>query len=227
MDQFKTSSATLTMLSIPGGTIELRDDRKKTSWTAEIEPFHLAAHPVTAGLYASVVGPMPAPEHEQLKPVVNVSWLDAIKFCNLLSRREGLQESYTIRSEDIETVCDWSANGYRLPTEAEWQHACRAGTLAFQYDEIDEIAWYKENSGGERHDVGRKAPNAWGLFDMLGNVWEWCWDLYDVEVYGSYRIFRGGSWAEDARGCGATCRRRSHPTFAIDDVGFRVARSRT
>lgn len=78
--------------------------------------------------------------------------------------------------------------------------------------------------GGVR-DVGGKAPNAWGLHDMLGNVWEWCWDLYDEEVYGAYRIFRGGGWAESERGCGASVRRRSHPTFAIDDLGFRLART--
>ncbi|MGM1047357.1 MAG: formylglycine-generating enzyme family protein [Bacillota bacterium] len=91
--------------------------------------------------------------------------------------------------------------------------------------ELDKIAWYNENSGGEIHEVGRKEPNAWGLYDMLGNVWEWCFDLYDEQVYGSYRIFRGGSWAEEARGCGASCRRRSHPSFRIDDLGFRLAQS--
>ena len=79
----------------------------------------------------------------------------------------------------------------------------------------------QEGNPGSR----RKEPNAWGLYDMLGNVWEWCYDLYDENVYGSYRIFRGGSWAEGARGCGATYRRRSHPTFHIDDLGFRLARS--
>jgi formylglycine-generating enzyme required for sulfatase activity len=121
--------------------------------------------------------------------------------------------------------CNLGADGYRLPTEAEWQYACKAGTTGYRYGELDEIAWYEENSEGGVHEVGKKGPNAWGLHDMLGNVWEWCWDLYDEEVYGSYRVFRGGSWAEEDRGCGATCRRRSHPTFGIDDLGFRLARS--
>ncbi len=109
--------------------------------------------------------------------------------------------------------------------EAEWQYACKAGTSGYRFGEIDEIAWYSDNSEGRAHPVGTKTPNNWGLYDMIGNVWEWCWDLYDPEVYGTYRIFRGGSWAESERGCGATVRRRSHPTFAIDDLGFRLAQT--
>lgn len=120
---------------------------------------------------------------------------------------------------------EWAADGYRLPTDAEWQYACKAGTSGYRYGQIDDIAWYADNSDGRIHDVGGKAPNPWGLFDMLGNVWEWCWDLYDEDMYGSYRILRGGGWAESERGCGATVRRRSHPTFTIDDLGFRLARS--
>jgi len=101
----------------------------------------------------------------------------------------------------------------------------KAGTTGYRYGEINKIAWYNENSGGKIHEVGTKEPNEWGLYDMLGNAWEWCWDIYDEEVYGSYRILRGGSWAEDSRGCGASCRRRSHPTFCIDDLGFRIAKT--
>lgn len=115
--------------------------------------------------------------------------------------------------------------GYRLPSEAEWEYACRAGTDGPRYGDIDSIAWYRENSGGYIHPVGQKQPNAWGLYDMLGNVWEWCSDQYDPVVYGSYRIFRGGGWADAERGCLATNRRRSHPTFQIDDLGFRLAQS--
>lgn len=75
------------------------------------------------------------------------------------------------------------------------------------------------------HEVGEKKPNEWGLYDMIGNTWEWCWDLYDEEVFSNYRILRGGSWAEEGRGCGASCRLKSMPDFYIDDIGFRIARS--
>ena len=156
---------------------------------------------------------------------MNVSWNDATAFCNRLSRESGLNEAYSFCDGGATIRCDFASNGYRLPTEAEWQYACKAGTTGYQYGEIDKIAWYHANSGDVIHEVGKKEPNAWGLYDMLGNVWEWCWDIYDEEVYGTYRVFRGGSWAEPDRGCGASCRRRSHPTFSIDDLGFRLARS--
>lgn len=142
-----------------------------------------------------------------------------------MRRHSGLKECYSVSDDSESVVWNGEADGYRLPTEAEWQYACKAGTGGYRYGELDEIAWYHENSGGMVHQVGQKRPNAWGLYDMLGNVWEWCWDVYEENVYGSYRFFRGGSWAEEARGCGATCRRRSHPTFRIDDLGFRLARS--
>lgn len=102
---------------------------------------------------------------------------------------------------------------------------CRAGTTGPRYGRLDEIAWYQGNATGKIHRVGGKQPNAWGLHDMLGNVWDWCWDVYDAEVYGTYRVLRGGGWADDHWSCRASVRRRSHPTFRIDDVGFRLARS--
>nr|WP_084134639.1 SUMF1/EgtB/PvdO family nonheme iron enzyme [Paenibacillus harenae] len=213
------------MVKIPAGEIELRDDRIKTIWTVNVNSFLLAPVPVTKALYFSIAQQTADPIDEPQAPVTDVSWHDAILFCNLLSRLSGLKECYSVIGSGGDVVCNWEADGYRLPTEAEWQHACKAGTDGYRYGELDEIAWYKENSGGKVHEAGLKLPNAWGLYDMLGNVWEWCWDLYDVKVYDSYRIFRGGSWAEEARGCGATCRRRSHPSFRIDDLGFRLARS--
>jgi formylglycine-generating enzyme required for sulfatase activity len=215
------------MVDIPAGEVELRDDRRKIKWTAEIRPFLLACYPVTVSKYDAITEQFPSTSEENLMPVVNISWHEAISFCNLLSQKEGLKACYSVSSEgeQVQVIWDWESNGYRLPTEAEWQYACKAGTTGYTYGDLDKIAWFDGNSGGNVHKVGTKEPNPWGLYDMLGNVWEWCWDVYDEKVYGSYRIFRGGSWAEEERGCGATCRRRSHPTFYIDDLGFRVAKS--
>lgn len=224
MSKIWSSPAEYPMVEIPAGQIELRDDRKKTKWTVQVNSFWLAPVPVTKALYDSIIEKTVASNDDPHAPIVNVSWKDTITFCNMLSQRAGLQECYSIRDGES-VVWNEEADGYRLPTEAEWQFACKAGTDGYRYGEMDEIAWYRDNSEGRVHAVGQKRPNPWGLYDMLGNVWEWCWDLYDVNVYGSYRIFRGGSWAEEARGCGATVRRRSHPTFRIDDLGFRLVRS--
>ncbi|MFF4778726.1 formylglycine-generating enzyme family protein [Microtetraspora fusca] len=216
------------MIGIPAGEIVLRDEGTKTRWTVEVAAFRLAPHPVTRELYRAVVGEAPDSPAGPRTPVTDVSWLDAVRFCNLLSRAEGLCPCYSIGDDPDgrDVVCDWEADGYRLPSEAEWEYACRAGTSGVRYGELDEIAWYRENSGGEIHDVATRAPNAWGLHDMIGNVWEWCWDVYDPAVYGPYRVFRGGGVYDLPRGCRASCRRKSHPTFRIDDLGFRLARSR-
>ncbi|MBI5540418.1 MAG: formylglycine-generating enzyme family protein [Bacteroidia bacterium] len=213
------------MVEIPEGKIVLRDDRIKTKWTVEIKPFLLAKYPVTQELYFEVTKESPSYFKGNKKPVETVSWKDAVIFCNLLSDKSGLKQCYTLNSNE-EILFNHLANGYRLPTEAEWEYACKAGTSEIRYGNINNIAWYKENSEKTTHDVGLKEPNSWGLFDMLGNVWEWCSDIYDESVYGSYRIFRGGGWNDEERGCLATNRRRSHPTsFKIDDLGFRLARN--
>ncbi|NQX42710.1 Formylglycine-generating enzyme, required for sulfatase activity, contains SUMF1/FGE domain [Pedobacter steynii] len=211
------------LVEIPAGEIVLRDDRIKKEWSVKIDPFLIARYPVTQDLYFSITKESPSFFKGDKKPVEQVTWKDAITFCNLLSRKSGLNECYLI-GDDI--LFDVKANGYRLPLEAEWEYACKAGTQEARYGNLDEIAWYKGNSQGSTHEVGTKVPNAWGLYDMLGDVWEWCSDIYDEEVYGSYRIFRGGGWCDEARGCLTTNRRRSHPTsFKIDDLGFRLARS--
>lgn len=213
------------MVEIPQGSIELRDDRTKQKWTVEVASFLLAQFPVTQQQYFAVTNESPSVFKGNTLPVETVSWKDAITFCNLLSAKAGLNPCYSVgQAEDI--IFDPQANGFRLPTEAEWEYACKAGTTGIRYGELDSIAWYKGNSEKATHDVGLKEPNDWGLYDMLGNVWEWCSDIYDETVYGSYRIIRGGGWSDEERGCMATNRRRSHPaSFKIDDLGFRVARN--
>jgi formylglycine-generating enzyme required for sulfatase activity len=214
------------MVEIPEGRIELRDDRTKQKWTVELAPFLLAQFPVTQEQYFEVTNEAPATFKGNRLPVETVSWKDAITFCNLLSVKDGLKPCYSIDHSTENITFDTISSGYRLPIEAEWEYACKAGTTGIRYGELDAIAWYKANSDRSPHNVGLKEPNAWGLYDMLGNVWEWCSDIYDESVYGSYRIIRGGGWSDEERGCMATNRRRSHPTsFKIDDLGFRIARN--
>jgi len=218
-------SPTHIMATIPKGTIILRDDRKKHVWDVEITPFLLGKYQVTQGQYHDLTGLSPSFFSGDLNPVESISWRDATIFCNLLSAKEGLLKAYDLGENDEETTIIEKSDGYRLPTDAEWEYACRADTGKVRYGNINDIAWYKANSDKSPHEVGTKAPNPWGLYDMLGNVWEWCCDVYDPEVYGSYRVFRGGGWSDEERSCLASNRRRSHPTYGIDDLGFRVARS--
>jgi sulfatase modifying factor 1 len=213
------------MITVPAGRVTLSDRRTQRSWTVEVAPYELAAHPVTQALYAQLTGARPATADGDRLPAEGVSWWDAVGFCNALSEHDGLKPAYRLPSDGDHVDWDASADGYRLPTEAEWEHACRAGTTGPRYGPLDDIAWHRGNSDERIHEVGGRRPNAWGLYDTLGNVWEWCWDVYDAEVYGSYRVLRGGGWFDEHWSCRASVRRRSHPTFRVDDVGFRVARS--
>lgn len=213
------------MIAIPPGRVTLSDRRTRRSWPVELAPYRLGAFPITQERYAQVTGLRPSAARGDRLPVESVSWLDAVRFCDALSRSEGLAPAYHLRADTGDVEWDAAADGYRLPTEAEWEHACRAGTTGARYGRLEEIAWHRGNARERPHDVGGKRPNAWGLYDMLGNVWEWCWDVYDAEVYGTYRVLRGGGWFDEHWSCRASVRRRSHPTFQVDDVGFRVARS--
>ena len=216
------------LINLPAGEIVLRDEGTRTNWPVELAAFSLAPYPVTRALYTAVARQAPAPSAEGPRtPMVDVSWLDAVRFCNLLSKAAALQPAYTLGTDPdaLDVTWDQGADGYRLPTEAEWEYACRAGTSGVRYGELDDIGWYRANSGERLHDVATRSPNAWGFHDTLGNVWEWCWDRYDPAVYGPYRVFRGGGAYDVPRGCRASCRRKSHPTFRVDDLGFRLART--
>ncbi len=130
----------------------------------------------------------------------------------------------------------WGAKGWRLPTEAEWEYACRAGTAVPRYGELDKIAWYGENSGETTHAVGQKQANAWGLHDTLGNVWEWCYDWfggYSAQAAtdpvgaatGTVRVRRGGGWGGNAGVVRAAQRNGNTPALRYSSLGFRVVRS--
>ncbi len=203
----------------------LSDRRTERVWSVDLPPYQLGAFPVTQAQYAEVTGGRPSTVVGDGLPVEGVSWWDAVRFCNALSQRDRLTPAYQLHSDGEAIEWNVAADGYRLPTEAEWEFACRAGTSGPRYGPLDDIAWYRDNSHERIHEVGGKRPNAWGLYDMLGNVWDWCWDIYDAEVYGSYRVLRGGGWFDEQWSCRASVRRRSHPSLRIDDVGFRIARS--
>lgn len=215
------------MVALPAGRVMLSDRRTRRRWPVELAPYRICVVPVTQRRYAQVTGEQPSVSRGDRLPVESVSWWDAVRFCNALSRAEGLTPVYRLDDDAEDVAWDTSADGYRLPTEAEWEYACRAGTSGPRYGPLDEIAWHRRNSRERIRDVGGRRPNAWGLHDMLGNVWEWCWDRYDPEVYGDYRVLRGGGWFDEHWSCRVSVRRRSHPTFRTDDVGFRVARSGT
>lgn len=206
-------------MSVPG----TRKEKIVRQELRTVQSFFMLKTPVTNELYAYVTD---RDYDVQMKdfPVVNVSWTDAVKFCNNLSEKLDLEKCYILNPVSEKILLDESKNGFMLPTDAQWQYACRGNTKGYRYSNLEEIGWFDENSENRLHEVKTKKENEFGLFDMIGNVWEWCFDLYDEERYGNYRIFRGGSFASEERACGATSRRKSFPEFRIDDLGFRIAR---
>ncbi|MEO1589641.1 MAG: SUMF1/EgtB/PvdO family nonheme iron enzyme, partial [Bacteroidota bacterium] len=146
---------------------------------------------------------------------------------------------YEIEGEEVHWIQE--SKGYRLPTEAEWEYAARGGEKSQPSEyagspDLDQVGWYTANSEGETQAVGQKRPNALGLYDLSGNVWEWCWDWYDNYSQepqidptgpegGSFRVFRGGSWSHGADGCRVASRSYLHPSSRYHFFGFRLARS--
>ena len=155
-------------------------------------------------------------------PQVSMSWLEAIAFCNDASARAGFNLAYLVNNDTVQWQTE--SDGYRLPTEAEWEYACRAGTAGPHYEPLETVAWTAEDGVEEAQEVGLKAPNAFGLHDTLGNVWEWCWDLLDPARYGDYRVFRGGGFADQPWSVRASTRRGGAPGMSHPDVGLRLAR---
>jgi formylglycine-generating enzyme required for sulfatase activity len=204
---------------LPAGTVVLQDVRGVGRRSVELRPFRIGVTAVTEAQLADLIG-MPAASAQ--RPASAVSWFRAIRCCNAASEWEGLEPAYRVDGEDV--LWDVEADGYRLPTEAEWEHACRAGTTGPRYGPLPEVAWTRADQVSAPQPVALKHPNAFGLFDTLGNVWEWCWDLLDPAVDARARVVRGGGFTDDAPMVRASVRRGGPPRLQPADVGFRIAR---
>ena len=211
--------STFDLRPLPAGQVELHDARRQRRWVVQLEPFEIGAVPVTTAQHAQLMGNVgPASQ----SPLVDINWLDAVKFCNAASVSEGLDPAYTFDTGEV--IWRTTASGYRLPTEAEWEYACRAGTVGPHYGPLDAIGWTANDKLENPEDVGLKQPNAFGLHDTLGNVWEWCWDLLDPARYGDYHVFRGGGFADKQWSVRASTRRGGAPGMTHPDLGLRLAR---
>jgi len=190
--------------------------------------FWMGKYEVTQGEYLAVMGSNPSSFPGLSSPVETVSWFNATNYCGKLTQRE--RAAGRIATNSV----------YRLPTEAEWEYAGRAWTSTrFSYGDdpgytdLTQYAWYADNSGGTTHPVGQKLPNPWDLYDMSGNVWEWCLDWYapypggialdpQGPTTGVNRVFRGASWFGPGYGSRSAQRLSNLPTITFDNVGFRV-----
>jgi formylglycine-generating enzyme required for sulfatase activity len=225
---FQVGNASIAMVQVPAGRFRMGTDAADNPDLEHSRPVHdvtisrafwMGKYPVTQAQWQAVMGDNPSSiKNAGLDtPVDKVSWDDCQRF---LARLNGMQGQWTCR----------------LPTEAEWEYACRAGTEGETYGNLDSIAWYSDNSGGTIHPVGQKQPNAFGLHDMLGNVWQWCQDWYagtypsgglatdpQGPSHGSYRVFRGGSWSVSATFVRSAYRDFFTPPDSRNNgLGFRV-----
>jgi formylglycine-generating enzyme required for sulfatase activity len=201
-----------------------------------LSPFAISTTEITQEQYKAVTGVNPAHFYgEANMPVENVTWYDAADFCNGLSEQLGLSSCY-----DSAYGCDFGADGFRLPTESEWEYAARAGAGTEYFNGDDPsgmmlIGWYVANSEMKTHSVAAKMANNAGLFDMHGNVMEWCQDYFNFYSCGSqvdnrgpangvYRVVRGGSWAGQPTDCRLAIRFAIQPGLATNTIGFRIVR---
>jgi formylglycine-generating enzyme required for sulfatase activity len=243
-------SELLEMVELPGGTFwmgstaddEQAYDHEKPQHAVMVSSFAISRTPVTRRLYRAIMADSPQrwarDEDEDLLPANEVSWFDAVRFCNALSERQSLTPCYRIDGTSVHWDCE--ADGYRLPTEAEWEYAARAGTQTRWFcdeapTELARYAWFVENAEYRVHPVGGKAPNPWGLYDMAGNMWEWCWDWYGAyraeavtdpsgPPSGTSRVLRGGAYWDGAWDLRSAYRNRDAPGFRRGGTGVRVVR---
>jgi formylglycine-generating enzyme required for sulfatase activity len=245
------SASGVELVSIPAGSFAMgarsgRDEEKPVH-RVSVDAFLIDRHEVTQAEFEKLgkIEAFPNPSHFKGAdlPVEQVTWPQAARFCNARSRLEGLEPCYN----DDTGACNFAANGYRLPTEAEWEYACRARSehdYSFGDDprQLGDFAWFADNSAKKTHPVGTKKPNPWGLHDMHGNVAEWCQDVYDPTYYrssppenpcgpadGNEYVLRGGSWKSPADALPSSRRLGENPGFsdaclARDAIGFRCVR---
>jgi formylglycine-generating enzyme required for sulfatase activity len=215
----------MSFVTIPAGTFMMGEGGEAHQVTLT-KGFELGVYEVTQEQYEKVMGSTSSHFKGPQNPVETVSWDDAVEFCRKLSALPAEQSAGYV---------------YRLPTEAEWEYAGRAGTttkysFGDSESELGDYAWYRDNSGGTTHPVGQKKPNAWGLYDMHGNVYEWCQDWYGAypsgsvtdptgAASGSDRVHRGGSWFHNSDYCRSADRNRYAPDNRYIALGFRVVRS--
>ncbi|MCP4610186.1 MAG: formylglycine-generating enzyme family protein [Planctomycetes bacterium] len=234
------------MALLEAGRFTMGDEKEidATPHEVAIRSFYIDKYPVTQEQYDEVMGGNPSRWKGDKNPVEQVRWSDAVKYCNARSLKEGLQPCYDLQSWE----CNFEANGHRLPTEAEWEYACRAGSKTAYFfgdnsSKVADYAWVDSNAGGKPHPVGQKKPNPWGLYDMCGNVWEWCNDFYQVDYYqqspeenprgpkeGETKVVRGGAWKFSADSSRSGYRYNEDPgysdvCFGYDIYGFRCVRN--
>ncbi len=234
------------MVEIKGEQFKMGDraEADATPHDVVVSGFLMDKFLVTQELFQKVMGTNPSRWKGAKNPVEQVRWSDAVRFCNKRSEMEGLKPCYNEKTWE----CDFTADGYRLPTEAEWEYACRAGTTTDYFfgptpDKLKDHAWFDKNSGGRPRPVGQKKANAWGLHDMAGNVWQWCHDFYKVDYYlespkqdprgpktGQNKVVRGGAWRFSDDNCRSGYRYNESPGYAdvcfgYDIYGFRCVRN--
>ncbi|HEC03522.1 MAG TPA: formylglycine-generating enzyme family protein [Phycisphaerales bacterium] len=242
-----TTESGLEMVAIPGGWFEMGSNKggedESPVHRVWISPFLMDRYEVVQEQFKKFQMPDPSHFKNPEKPLDQINWTDATMYCNERSLAEGLGPCYDEETWD----CKCAASGYRLPTEAEWEYACRAGTnsndsFGSTVQKLKDNAWFVDNSSKTTQPVGQKQPNPWGLYDMHGNVSEWCNDYYAEDYYkqspdrnprgpatGKERILRGGAWNSSADSC-RSAYRASDPSIndtclASDAIGFRCVRN--